>query len=139
LNTLVGGIPGALPVLVGWGAAGAAIDAVALSLLCVLFLWQIPHFLAIGWLCRDDYRDAGFRMLTVDDADGRTTARISTVYAFALLPVSAVPYLAGTAGRAYAATALALGAWYLWRAAAFLALRTNERARALFQIGRAHV
>lgn len=131
-NTLVGGIPGSLPVLAGWVAAGAAIDAVALSLLCVLFLWQIPHFLAIGWLCRDDYRDAGFRMLTVDDTDGIATARISAAYALALLPVSLVPYFAGVAGSAYAAAALAAGTWYLWRAAAFLARRTNARARGMF-------
>jgi protoheme IX farnesyltransferase len=131
-NTLVGGIPGSLPVLAGWVAAGAAIDAVALALTLVLFLWQIPHFLAIGWLCRDDYRNVGFRMLTVDDPDGVATARVSTVYALALLPVSLVPFLAGAAGRAYAIAALAVGAWYLWCAAAFLARRTDARARTMF-------
>lgn len=131
-NTLVGGIPGSLPVLAGWAASGAAIDAVALSLLCVLFLWQIPHFLAIGWLCREDYRNVGFRMLTVDDPDGAATARMSTLYALALLPVSLVPFFAGAAGRAYAAIALAVGAWYLWSAAAFLVSRTNARARTMF-------
>ncbi|HEX7091327.1 MAG TPA: heme o synthase [Longimicrobiales bacterium] len=131
-NTLVGGIPGSLPVLAGWVAAGAGIDAVALALTFVLFLWQIPHFLAIGWLCRDDYRNVGFRMLTVDDPDGVATARMSAVYTLALLPVSLVPFLAGTAGRVYAAAAFAVGAWYLWCAAAFLARRTDARARALF-------
>ncbi len=131
-NTLVGGIPGSVPVLAGWVAAGAAIDAVALALACVLFLWQIPHFLAIGWLCRDDYRTAGFRMLTVDDTDGIATARVSAVYTLALLPVSLVPFLAGAAGPVYAAAAVAGGAWYLWRAAAFLAHRTDARARAMF-------
>ena len=131
-NTLVGGIPGSLPVLAGWVAAGAAIDAVALALACVLFLWQIPHFLAIGWLCRDDYRNVGFRMLTVHDTDGVATARMSAAYTLALLPVSLVPFLAGAAGPVYAAAALAAGVWYLWRAAAFLARRTDARARSMF-------
>jgi protoheme IX farnesyltransferase len=131
-NTLVGGIPGSVPVLAGWVATGAAIDGVALALTFVLFLWQIPHFLAIGWLCRDDYRTAGFRMLTVDDADGISTARVSTVYTLALLPVSLVPFFAGAAGPVYAVAAVAAGVWYLWRAAAFRISRTDTRARAMF-------
>jgi len=131
-NTLVGGIPGSVPVLAGWVAAGAAIDGIALALTFVLFLWQIPHFLAIGWLCRDDYRTAGFRMLTVDDADGISTARVSTVYTLALLPVSLVPFFAGAAGPVYAVAAVAAGVWYLWRAAAFRISRTDTRARAMF-------
>jgi len=131
-NTLVGGIPGSVPVLAGWVAAGAAIDVVALALTFVLFLWQIPHFLAIGWMCRDDYRVAGFRMLTVDDVDGTATALVSTVYTLALVPVSLVPFLAGAAGWVYAVAAAAAGSWYLRSAASFLASRTEARARAMF-------
>lgn len=138
-NTLVGGIPGSLPVLAGWLAAGAALDAVALSLCGVLFLWQIPHFLAIGWLCRDDYRNAGFRTLTVSDADGLATARLSAIYTLALLPTGLVPHSAGVAGRLYAAAALAAGTWYLWRAVAFLHRRTDAHARALFRASLAYL
>jgi protoheme IX farnesyltransferase len=127
LNTLVGAVPGALPVLGGWTAAGGGLDAPAFALFWTLFLWQLPHFLALAWMYREDYRTAQLRMLSVDDPDGRRTSLMALLYAVALLPVSLMPTLLGVTGQVYFWGALALGASYV--AAAALMLRdANRRA-----------
>jgi protoheme IX farnesyltransferase len=97
-----------------------------------VFLWQIPHFMAIAWMYRDDYRRAGFPMLPVVEPDGARTGRQAVLYAVALVPVSLVPALVGVAGLAYFWFALALGVSFLVLAARFAALRSEGRARALF-------
>ena len=125
LNTLVGAVPGALPVLGGWTAAGGALDAPAFALFWTLFLWQLPHFLALAWMYREDYRSAQLRMLSVDDPDGRRTALMALLYAVALLPVSLMPTLLGVTGEIYFWGALALGATYA--ATAGLMLRDASR------------
>lgn len=113
LNTLVGAVPGALPILGGWTAAGGAITLGAAALFWTLFLWQLPHFLALAWMYRDDYARAGLRMLSVEHADPRVTFRQAALYATALLPVSLIPALVGLAGPVYFAGALVLGLWVL--------------------------
>ena len=127
LNTLVGAVPGALPVLGGWTAAGGALDAPAFALFWTLFLWQLPHFLALAWMYREDYRSAQLKMLSVDDADGRRTARMALLYAAALLPVSLLPTLLGVTGRAYFWGALVLGLTYA-TAGVLMLLDANRRA-----------
>ena len=130
--TLVGAVPGALPPLIGWTAAHGSLSTGGWSLLAIVFLWQIPHFMAIAWMYRDDYRNAGFPMLPVIEPDGRRTGRQAVLYAAALLPVSLVPALIGMSGLVYAATALALGCVLLWIAVQFASARDDASARRLF-------
>jgi protoheme IX farnesyltransferase len=112
LNTLIGAVPGALPIVGGWTAAGGALDVAVGALFWILFLWQLPHFLALAWLYREDYRRGGLAMLSVADPDGRATGRMVLLYALALLPVSLVPTLVGLTGTVYFIGALLLGLVY---------------------------
>jgi protoheme IX farnesyltransferase len=112
LNTLIGAVPGALPIVGGWTAAGGELGVVVLALFWIMFLWQLPHFLALAWIYREDYRRGGLAMLSVEDADGSRTARMMLLYAVALLPVSLVPSLLGLTGALYFFGALALGIVY---------------------------
>lgn len=130
--TLVGGIPGALPIMAGWCATGADITPTAIALLGIMYLWQMPHFLAIGWLCRRDYASAGFRVLSVTDTDGRASARVCLAYAAALIPISFVPFMTGSAGIGYLVAATATGAAFFWQAERFARLRSVPSARSLF-------
>jgi protoheme IX farnesyltransferase len=132
LATLVGAVPGALPIVGGWTAAGAPLDVRAAVLFTILFLWQIPHFLALGWLYREDYARAGMRMLSLDDATGASTFRQAALNAAALLPVSLVPVALAMAGRAYFALALALSTGLLLLALDGARRPTPARARRLF-------
>jgi protoheme IX farnesyltransferase len=132
LATLVGAVPGALPPLIGWTAATGQISVGGAALFAILFLWQIPHFMAIAWMYRDDYAKASFPMLTVIDPAGRRAGRHAVVYAAALLPVSTVPALAGVSGAVYLVTALALGTALLWLAIRFARTPTDRSARRLF-------
>lgn len=114
-NTLVGAIPGALPPVVGYAASAGQLDGRAVVLFLILFFWQIPHFLAIAWRYRDQYRRAGMQMLPVVDSDGRLTALQMIVYSTCLLVVSILPstgYLRMT-GELYMAAAVLLGAIFL--------------------------
>ncbi|MBU3665016.1 MAG: protoheme IX farnesyltransferase [Chthoniobacterales bacterium] len=112
LNTIIGAVPGALPPLIGWAAARGSVNAEALTLFAVLFLWQMPHFLAIAWLYRDDYARGGFKMLPEDDADGTVTGRQSVVYSLALLAVSLLPSVFFGYSAVYFYGALCLGAGF---------------------------
>jgi len=135
LCTLAGAIPGALPVLAGWTATGAAIDTAAIALTGVLFMWQIPHFLAIGWLARDDYARAGCPMLTVVETSGRATARVSFVYTCATLICAIIVGVTKAAGPLYSVTAMVAGAAYIASAWRLLRLPESRRsARQLFFI-----
>ncbi|MBI4521820.1 MAG: protoheme IX farnesyltransferase [Gemmatimonadetes bacterium] len=109
LSTLVGAVPGALPALIGWTAASGGLDAGGWVLFTLLYLWQLPHVLAISWLLRAEYAQAGFRMMSVLDPDGARTGAHVVLYAAALLPVSLLPVFLGLAGRLYFFGALALG------------------------------
>jgi protoheme IX farnesyltransferase len=139
LNTLVGAVPGALPVLGGWTAAGAGLEPTAWTLFWILFLWQLPHFLALAWLYRDDYRRAGLRMLSVEDPDGRLTFGQALLYAAALLPTSLALSLLGVAGLPYFLGALALGFWFLGAALAAARRPTVPAARRLFLVSIAYL
>lgn len=132
LNTLVGAVPGALPVVGGWTAAGGHIDGVVLSLFWILFLWQLPHFLALAWLYREDYRRGGFEMLSLDDASGRSTGRMALLYAITLLPVSLLPTLLRLTGTVYFFGALVLGIAYGWMSLLLMREPSEKGARRLF-------
>jgi protoheme IX farnesyltransferase len=132
LATLVGAVPGALPPLIGWAAARGTLSAGGWALFAIVFLWQIPHFMAIAWMYREDYRNAGFPLLPVVEPDGRRTGRHAVIYVGLLLPVSLVPSLVGVSGAAYFWTALVLGMALVALAARFAATRSEAFARALF-------
>jgi heme o synthase len=112
LNTIVGAIPGALPPLIGWTAARGSIGAEGITLFAILFLWQMPHFLAIAWLYRQDYARAGFRMLSEGDDQGIATGRQAVLYALALLLVSLLPSVFFGWSAVYFYGALLLGAGF---------------------------
>lgn len=131
-STVVGAVPGALPPMIGWAAARGAIDAPAWALFLIVFLWQLPHFLAIAWLYREDYARASFPMLPVLDPDGASTARQSLLYATALLPVSILPSAFGMTGPLYAISAFVLGLAFIATGIKFAIARTKPNARLLF-------
>ena len=122
-------MPGALPPVIGWAAARGSLDMGAAALFLIVFLWQVPHFLAIAWIYRADYARAGLRMLPGVDRTGALTGRQMVAYCLALLGVSLVPALMGTAGAVYAGGALALGLAFLASAVGFARAHTNARAR----------
>ena len=109
LNTTFGAIPGAIPPLCGWAAATGRLDAGAWVLFLILFAWQHPHFYAIAWMFKDDYRDAGFKMLPVVDPSGVSTFRQTILFAVLLLGVSVLPTMIGMTGRVYWIGALMMG------------------------------
>lgn len=129
LNTLVGAVPGALPPVIGWTAVRGTIDAEAIALFLIVFLWQVPHFLAIAWMYRDEYARAGLCMLPCVDPDGRMTGQQMIVYCLALIPASLTPAMLGAAGPLYAAGAVVLGLGFLLRAVAFRRGHSHTRAR----------
>ncbi len=132
LNTAIGAIPGALPPLMGWTAARGEISAEGWSLFAIICFWQLPHFLAIAWMYRDEYAKAGFVMLPVVDATGERTGRQAFCHTLGLLPVSLAPFLYKLAGPVYLCGALVLGVVFVWCAFQFARHRTMLRARALF-------
>lgn len=132
LNTLVGAIPGALPPLLGWTAATDHMGLGGWILFLILWFWQMPHFLAIAWLYRDQYAAAGFKMLSTRDPEGWSTAFQALIYSIALLGVSLLPGVIGMASPYYFFAALALGAAMIHLSIAFLRNRTNPTARHLF-------
>lgn len=130
--TVVGAIPGALPPVIGWAAARGSLSQGSLVLFAIVFLWQLPHFLAIAWIYREDYARAGFPMLPVIEPDGRSTARQACAYAAALLPVSLAPTLIGMDGTPYFYGAFALTLLYLGLTLQFARTRSIPDARRLF-------
>jgi protoheme IX farnesyltransferase len=132
LSTIVGAVPGALPPLIGWAAATGTLSLGGWVLFGIVFLWQMPHFLAIAWMHRDDYASAGMPLLPVIEPDGGSTGRQAVLYAAATIPVSLLPTLIGLAGPRYLAAALVLGVVVLWMAYTFATTRTPATARRLF-------
>ena len=129
--TIVGAIPGAMPPLIGYAAAGHGIDTSALALFLILFVWQFPHFDAIAWMYREDYARGGIRMLPVIDPDGDSTARRIVVCSLILIPISLAPRFLGMTGILYPAAAIAGGLAVLYFGARMERLRTSPSARAL--------
>jgi protoheme IX farnesyltransferase len=132
LGTVIGAFPGAFPPLIGWAAARGTLSTEAWMLFGIVFLWQLPHFLAIAWIYREDYARAGFPMLPVIEPDGRSTGRQAVVYAAALVPLSLAPTLVGLSGRVYFAGALILGLVFVALTVRFAKTRTAGDARRVF-------
>jgi protoheme IX farnesyltransferase len=132
-NTLIGAVPGALPPVIGWVALRGSFSLEALALFLILFLWQLPHFLAIAWIYRTDYAQGGFRMVTVGDSNGWRTGSRMVAYCIALMTVSLLPVYLGTAGRVYLFAALVLGLGFLISALGFVRNRSIGRARRVLQ------
>jgi heme o synthase len=132
LSTLIGAVPGALPIVGGWTAAGGALDTRAWVLFAILFLWQLPHFLALSWIYRDDYARAGLQMLSVGDADGRMTFRQAALHAAALIPISLAPAVVGMGGPLYFTGAAVLSGGYFWASVVAARHPSRDGARRLF-------
>ncbi|HUZ06436.1 MAG TPA: UbiA family prenyltransferase, partial [Candidatus Paceibacterota bacterium] len=136
---LVGAVAGALPVLIGWTATGADFGTWAAVAFGVLFLWQIPHFLAIAWWGRSDYTRAGYHVLPFDDQRGYWTAGSALVYAAATVVVSFVPVWLHQVTGWYWPGALILGILFLAASIRFLTTRSETTARALFFVSLAYL
>ena len=132
LSTLIGAFPGALPPVIGWTAATGRVSIAAVVLFAIVFFWQMPHFLAIAWLYREDYARARIPLLPVLEPDGRSTGRQALLYAVVLVPVSLAPALVDLAGPGYVAVALVLGTALVALSARFARERSTIAARRLF-------
>jgi protoheme IX farnesyltransferase len=136
LNTTIGAIPGAIPPMGGWAAASGQIDAGAWILFLIMFIWQHPHFYAIAWIFKDDYRQAGFKMLPVVEPDGKWTFIQAVLYSLVLIPISLVPSFIGMSGRIYFWGALACGIMLLYFSRS---LQNSKSTRMAHQLLRASV
>ncbi|MGA7616412.1 MAG: heme o synthase [Thermoanaerobaculia bacterium] len=134
LCTVIGAVPGAIPPMIGWAGAVGHLDLGAWILFGLMFLWQLPHFLAIAWLYREDYGRAGFAIISVNDRDGTLSSRQAFVFSLALLPVSLLPTLARVAGLDYLVGAAIVGAMLLLASLSFLRTRSIRSARMLFGV-----
>lgn len=132
LNTLVGAVPGALPPLIGWVAARGRYDLEGCLLFAVLWFWQMPHFLAIAWMYREDYANAGCVMITAGDPGGEITSRQALLYALCLLVITLLPGLIGFNSPLYFFSALVLGTAFCGFAMGFVLCRDRASARRLF-------
>ncbi|MEM9290915.1 MAG: heme o synthase [Acidobacteriota bacterium] len=131
LATIIGAVPGAIPPMMGWTAVRGTIDLGAWALFGILFFWQLPHFLAIAWVYRDDYERGGMPMLTVVDREGFITARQMILYCAVLIPVSLLTTVAGVTGVLYLIAAILLGLAYLWPCFTFAKYRDVPHAKRL--------
>ena len=116
LNTILGAIPGALPPVAGWAASTNTMPFEAWVIASIIFLWQLPHFLSLAWVYREDYQRAGFVMLTVEEKNPARIREKLMLYTFALVPVSLLPSLIGITGKVYFLGALILGMIFCWKA-----------------------
>lgn len=114
LSTIIGGIPGALPPMIGWAAARGSLHMEAWALFAILFCWQMPHFLALAWMYRRDYARAGYKMLTVVDPTGKRSNKHILFFTLALVPASIVTTLLGLTGIFYLIGAVVLGLGFLY-------------------------
>jgi heme o synthase len=138
LCTIVGAIPGAIPPLIGWSAVTGQPTYGAWLLFAIIFLWQMPHFLAIAWFCRKDYANAGFRMLSVEDTVGDQVGRQIILYSVALLPVSLLPSIVGLTGALYFFGAFFMGVGFI--IFTFLSLKKiDQKVRLLFRLSILHL
>jgi len=134
LSTVVGAIPGALPPMGGWTAARGELGIEAWILFAILFLWQLPHFLAIAWIYREDYARGGFPMLPVIDPEGGSVGRQIFTNCLALLPVSLLPTLVGMAGATYFIGAFGLSLIFFISGIGVSIHRSNHSARRLMRV-----
>ena len=131
-NTALGAVPGAIPPMIGWVAARGSLDAGAWSLFAILFFWQLPHFFAIAWMCREDYARAGFQMISGDDETGARSASQSVFFSILLLVIAGVPAFLGFASILYLPVELILSGAFIVLAMRFLRTRALADARLLF-------
>ena len=132
LNTLVGAVCGGIPPMIGWAAVTGGIQDGAWWLGAILFIWQLPHFLALAWLYRDDYRLGGFVMLPSIEGTRELTGRAIVILSFALIPLGLLGTLMGLTGWVFAIGSVLLGAWMLWLSVQMWREPTNDRARRVF-------
>jgi heme o synthase len=132
LSTIAGAVPGALPAVIGWAAATNTLSIEGWVLFGIVFMWQMPHFLAIAWMYRDEYARAGMPLLPVIEPDGRSTGRQAVLYTAALIPLSMMPTGVGLATAWYLVGAIALGAILMVMSLEFAVKRNVETARRLF-------
>lgn len=132
ISTVIGAVPGALPILAGWTASGEPVTVGAWALFAIMFAWQMPHFYALAWIYREDYGRAGFRMLTVVDGTGVRAARHTLYFTALLIPISIVPSLVGVAGPVYLAGAVVLGVAFLVLTTGMLRQPTERVAWRIF-------
>jgi len=137
--TIIGAIPGAIPPLMGWTAATNALSLGGWIVFAILFFWQLPHFMAISWMYREDYGRAGFRMLSVEDADGAAVARQAIGYSVLLLAVSVLPQIFRLGGLPYTIAAAVLGLALVAASIAFRAERSPRNARRLFMFSNVYL
>ena len=135
LSTIAGALPGALPAVIGWAAATNTLSIEGWVLFGIVFMWQMPHFLAIAWMYRDEYARAGMPLLPVIEPDGRSTGRQAVLYTAALIPLSMMPTGVGLATAWYLVGAIALGAILMVLSLEFSVKRNlADRAAAVFWI-----
>jgi len=134
LSTLIGAFPGAMPPLMGWTAAANEVSLGAWALFWTLFLWQFPHFLAIAWMYREEYKRAGILMLPVVEPAGKITAKQIVIFAVLTLLISLAPFFLGLAGLFYLIGAALLGAWFLFAGIDFARTKSDEKARRLLKV-----
>jgi len=137
--TIIGAIPGAIPPLMGWTAATNALSLGGWIVFAILFFWQLPHFMAISWMYREDYGRAGFRMLSVEDADGAAVARQAIGYSVLLLAVSVLPQIFRLGGLPYTIAAAVFGLALVAASIAFRAERSPRNARRLFMFSNVYL
>jgi len=133
LNTMFGAIPGAIPPMAGWAGANGHIGPGAWALFAILFAWQHPHFFAIAWMFRDDYRAAGFKMLPIIEPSGRRTVWLAVGFSIVLLGVSLIPALIGMAGWLYFVGTFLIGLLMVAVAANFAREHSVGNARQLLK------
>jgi protoheme IX farnesyltransferase len=130
--TIIGAIPGALPPVMGWTAAGKAVDLTALFIAAILFLWQVPHFLSLAWIYRRDYASAGYRLLIGKDQSGALTARECLAFMSALMLIIGLPCVTGFSGVIYMAGAFVVTGIFLATGWAHFLETSNRSARLMF-------
>jgi protoheme IX farnesyltransferase len=133
-STAIGALPGALPPLMGFTAAANEITLGAWAMFAILFLWQFPHFLAIAWMYREEYRKAGILMLPVLEKDGKITASQIVLFTILLIPVSFAPFFLGMAGLVYLSGAILLGGWFLLASIQAARFKSVAQARKLMLV-----
>jgi heme o synthase len=134
LNTVVGAIPGALPPLIGWTATGAPLSMLAFVPFLLMFVWQVPHFLALAWMYREDYEKGGLQMLSVEDKEGGMVGRQAVLYAICLVPIAAAPLLGEGASLLGTALLVGLSLVFVGFAARFAMHRDRKTAASLFGV-----
>ncbi len=134
ISTIIGGIPGALPPVIGWAAARNDVTPEAWVLFAILFCWQMPHFFSLAWMYRQDYARAGFKILTVADPSGGRTGKLILAYLLALIPASLAPAWIGLTGSLSLVAAAVLGAAFLLPGLRLIRLAGNHQADALAHV-----